>query len=333
MKKILIFGATGNTGAYLLDYYLKNLTKSEFEVIAIGRKDTDYFEKNQISYIKMDISQEADFDKLPKENVYAVIHTAAKLPTHASINDPQGFISVNITGTLNLLEYCRKTNVDRVIFTQTMSNIANVLGKVPIIKPDVPRNFPLKGDHVMYVVSKNTAEDIVEHYHLQYGIKIFIFKIPTIYQYRENRFWYVNGEKRFRTFHRFIDMAIAGEPIEMWGDPSSYKDLVYVKDYCQMLFKATFVDGINRGVYNVGTGVPVRLDTMLNEIVNIFSEKNNRSSIIARPEKPNTNSYIIDVSNAKEDLGYEVKFGLKEMLTDIKEEMKKNRFISLRTNG
>jgi UDP-glucose 4-epimerase len=69
---------------------------------------------------------------------------------------------------------------------------------------------------------------------------------------------------------------------------------------------------------------------MLEEIVNVFSEKNNHSQIIPKPEKPNTASYIIDISNAKSDLGYEPQYDLMKMLQDIKNEMARNRFISLR---
>lgn len=308
------------------------MTKKQFEIIAVGRKKTDYFSKHGINYHQIDICKPSDFYQLPTSEVFAVIHTAAKLPTHKPINHPLDFINVNITGTLNILEYCRKVSADRVIYTQTMSNIANVLGKVPSIKPDIPRDFPFKGDHVMYVLSKNTAEDLVEFYHQEYGIKMIVLKIPTIYQYRENRYWYVNGNKKLRTFHHFIDLAIKGEPIEMWGDPSSYKDLVYVKDYCQLIYKATFVQGIEKGNYNVGTGVPVRLDTLLREIVNVFSDANKPSEIIPKPDKPNTASYIIDIGNAKTDLGYEPQYDLVTMLQDIKTEMTKNRFISLREN-
>jgi UDP-glucose 4-epimerase len=332
MKKILIFGATGNTGAYLVDYFFENYNSNEYEIICLGSRDTDFFSKYKFKYIKIDISDKEDFKKLPLDNIHAVIHTAARLPTHDADHYSESFININIKGTLNILEYCRKTKTDRVIFTQTMSNIANEFGKTLEITPNLPRNFPFKGDHVLYVLSKNLAEDIVEHYHQQHGIKTFVFKIPTIYQYRENPYWFVDGVKKPRVFHQFIELAKKGKTIEMWGDPSAYKDLVYVKDYCQQLYNATFVENLNRGVYNVGTGIPTRLDTMLEEIVNVFSEKDNKSSIIAKPDKPNTPSYVINIDNAKKELGYKVKFGLKEMLIDIKKEMKENRFISLRKN-
>lgn len=328
MKKILIFGATGNTGAYLVDYFIQNIDKREYEIIAIGRRETSFFKNNNIPYFQVDISDAKQIHLLPIENVHAVVLAAAKLPTHEAIIPPIEFINTNIIGVLNVLEYCKKNKIDRVLFTQTMSNIALSIGNVEVLKPNLPKNFPYKGDHAMYVISKNTAEELVEHYHQEYGLKKFIFHIPTIYQFRKNRYWYVDGVKKFRTFHHLIDLAISGEPIEMWGDEKSYKDMVYVKDYCQMLFKATFVN-LESGYYNVGTGLPVTLKEMIYGIVDVFSKENKRSKIIHLPEKPNTPSYIIDIENAREELKYEPKYNYIQMLKDIKFEMEADRFKDL----
>lgn len=43
MKKILVFGASGDTGRYFINYFLENYVGSEYEVIALGTRDTDYF--------------------------------------------------------------------------------------------------------------------------------------------------------------------------------------------------------------------------------------------------------------------------------------------------
>ena len=50
MKKIIVFGATGNTGVYFTDYCKKSLDPQEYEVIAVGRKNTNIFEDNHITY-------------------------------------------------------------------------------------------------------------------------------------------------------------------------------------------------------------------------------------------------------------------------------------------
>lgn len=50
MKKIIIFGATGNVGAYVLKYAREYFNPEEYEVIASGRRRTDFFEKQGIPY-------------------------------------------------------------------------------------------------------------------------------------------------------------------------------------------------------------------------------------------------------------------------------------------
>ena len=44
MKKIIVFGATGNIGAYFTSYCKENLDAEQYEVIAVGRRKTDFFE-------------------------------------------------------------------------------------------------------------------------------------------------------------------------------------------------------------------------------------------------------------------------------------------------
>ena len=50
MKKIVIFGATGNTGVYFVDYCKQHVDPAKYEIIAVGRKDTDFFAQNGIRY-------------------------------------------------------------------------------------------------------------------------------------------------------------------------------------------------------------------------------------------------------------------------------------------
>ena len=55
-KKIIIFGATGNTGSYLLEYALNFFNKEEYEIIASGRRETTFFSKRGIPYYSVDIT-------------------------------------------------------------------------------------------------------------------------------------------------------------------------------------------------------------------------------------------------------------------------------------
>ena len=88
MKRVIIFGATGNTGAYFTDYCKKNLDPREYEVIAVGRKNTNFFEDNHITYYQVDIRKQDDFEQLPQDDVYAVVNMAGLLPAYLREYDP-----------------------------------------------------------------------------------------------------------------------------------------------------------------------------------------------------------------------------------------------------
>lgn len=328
-KKIVIFGATGNTGAYLTEYCLDNLDLNEFEVVAVGRKKTHFFEKIGAKYYRVDITNEDDFKKLPTEEIYAVVNLAAVLPAYMEGYKPEEYIQTNIVGAFNILEYCRKVNADRILYPQSEGDLSGYWGKEILLKPDMPRKFSFKGDHALYVISKNTAVDMIEHYHQEYGIKSFIFRCPTIYAYTPNEYFYVDGKKRILAYRHLMNQALKGEPIEMWGDPTKAKDIVYVRDFCQMLFKAIFTDK-DHGIYNVGTGVGVTLKDQIEGLIEVMSPENKKSIIIECPEKPDSREFIMDITNAKEDLGYEPKYYYLDYLKDFKKEMELNRFKELR---
>lgn len=328
-KKIVIFGATGNTGAYLTEYCLDNLDLNEFEVVAVGRKKTHFFEKIGAKYYRVDITNEDDFKKLPTEEIYAVVNLAAVLPAYMEGYKPEEYIQTNIVGAFNILEYCRKVNADRILYPQSEGDLSGYWGKEALLKPDMPRKFSFKGDHALYVISKNTAVDMIEHYHQEYGIKSFIFRCPTIYAYTPNEYFYVDGKKRILAYRHLMNQALKGEPIEMWGDPTKAKDIVYVRDFCQMLFKAIFTDK-DHGIYNVGTGVGVTLKDQIEGLIEVMSPENKKSIIIECPEKPDSREFIMDITNAKEDLGYEPKYYYLDYLKDFKKEMELNRFKELR---
>lgn len=328
-KKVIIFGATGNTGAYLTEYCIKNLDLKEFEIVAIGRKKTDFFSKYGINYYRVDIRDESQFNKLPQENIYAVVLLSAVLPAYMEGYKPKEYIETNIVGAFNVLEYCRKTKADRILYPQSEGDLSGYWGKELLIKPDFSRKFSFKGDHALYVISKNTAVDMIEHYHQTYNLKRFIFRCPTIYAYTPNQYFYVDGIKKVLAYRHLMNQAMIGEPIEMWGNPLKAKDVVYVRDFCQMLCKAIIVNR-ESGFYNVGTGTAVTLKDQIEGIIEVFSPANKKSVVIPCPEKPDSREFIMDITNAKEELGYRPKYYYLDYLKDFKKEMEINRFSELR---
>lgn len=329
MKRIILFGATGNVGSYVLKYAREYFSETEYEIIASGRRETDFFKKRGISYYSVDITRKEDFDVLPQDNIFAVIFLAAQIPSYMLGYQPEKYIQTNIIGTYNVLEYCRKTHADRILFSTTVFDISLSSLNGEVLKPDTPYNFSYSGDHAVYVISKNTAIELIKHYYAEYGLKYFVFRFPTIYNYSPYHYYHPNGVKTLRPVYRMIDLAMRGEPIELWGDPNYAKDMVHVYDCAQMLCKAVEVDR-NNGFYNVGTGVPVTLKEQIETIIKVFSPHNNPSPIVYRPDKPCGGGFLMDVQNAKDELGYEPQYDCEALFNDYKKEMEIDRFKELR---
>lgn len=328
MKRIIIFGATGNTGAYFTDYCKTFFNAQDYEIIAVGRKTTTFFANHGIRYYQVDIRREEDFAQLPQKDVYAVVNMAGLLPAYLRKYDPFAYVDTNITGALHIMEYARSVGVDRVLYTQTWAEMAGYWGKEEVLRPSMRHSLCYTGDHAFYAITKSMIVDTMEHYHQEYGVKNFIFRLPNIYFYSPERTYYVDCIKRPIAYRYMIDRAIAGQDIELWGDPEAFKDIVYVKDLCQMMAKA-IIAPVDGGTYNVGTGIKTTLRQQIDGIIQIFSPKGQPSRIIPCPEKASFTSFVMDIDNAKKDLGYSPQYDYMTYLRDYKEEMKRKRFDSL----
>lgn len=329
MKKIIIFGATGNVGSYLTKYCSEFFDSNEYEVCAVGRKETHIFDSYGVTYFQADISNPKDLELLPKDNVYAVMLLAAKIPSYMDEYDAGEYLNVNVIGAFNVLEYCRNVKADRILYTQTVFDISLYAEEGKVLKPDLQPNFEYTGDHAVYVISKNTALELIEHYHQEFGLKKFIFRLPTIYHYSPYQYYYPNGKKTKRPLYQMIDKAKLGEAIELWGNPNYAKDMVHVNDFSQMLCKSVLSDR-DSGLYNVGTGIAVTLKEQIETIIDVFSPKDSKSKIIYRPEMPYGGGFLMDIENAKDELGYEPKYSCRDLFEDYKHEMDLKRFDELR---
>jgi UDP-glucose 4-epimerase len=327
-KKIIVFGATGNTGSYLVDYALNFFDPDEYQVIASGRRETDFFTKRGIDYYSVDVANEEDFAKLPTDNVHAVILLSAQIPSYMDEYAPRKYVDSIIYGAFNVLEFCRKNKVDRILYTQTVFDVS-LYPHDQVIQPDVPRNFAYTGDHAMYVISKNTAVEFIEHYHQEYGLGKFIFRLPTIYSYSPYPYYFPNNVKTMRPVYQMISKAKNGEPLEVWGDQNYAKDMVHVNDFSPMLCRAVTVDR-REGMYNIGTGIPITLKEQIETIVDVFSPADQRSEIVYRPDKPSGGGYLMDISNAVSELGYAPQYDCRRLFEDYKSEMEIGRFAELR---
>lgn len=327
---ILVIGATGFVGTYLID----ELLRQEKKIIATGRniENDKYFQSlKNVTCINLNISNSFDFKKLPKKGIKTVIQLAGLMPANVKKEDydPYKYIDVNIKGTLNILEYCRENDIERMIFTSSESDISKKYGTDLHLDEKTTRAINYNNDHTIYAISKIAAMDLIEHYSQKYGIIGISFRLPNIFGYGQLLEIYHNGEKTLNGFGTFLKKAIHGETIEIWGNPKLGRDVVYIKDLISMITNAIYSPKA-RGLYCVGTGIKTTLEEEVKTIVKVFSKSDNISKIIYKPEMPSIRNYIYDIKKAKTELNYIVKYPFYEMLNDWKHEMELNRFPHLR---
>lgn len=324
---IVVFGAAGFIGTYLVD----QLVKEGFSVLAVDKCNIgeDYYNNKGVPFINCDITDENEINKIPANNIETVINLAAMQPANMSEADYKmaDFFSVNVIGTLNILELCKKNKIPKIIYMCSHRNTQGMWGDIdrPISEND-GTSIKYSGEYSMFSISETAASDCVIHYTQQYGIQGIILRIPPVYGYGPHTEIYKEGKPLITGFKIFIEKAIAGEPLEVWGNPNNGRDIIYVKDVVSALIIALKNCNVH-GIYNISSGKILTLDEQARIIVKIFSSDNNISEIKYLPEKENfIESYVYDIRKAEKELNWIPMYSFEEMLVDYKKEMEIGRF-------
>lgn len=327
---VIVIGAAGFIGRYTVDRLLSD-GKRVFAT-STKEKSRDIFEKENVSFATLDITVKADFDKLPTENVEGVILLGGLLPANAPVNldadeNADEYFRVNVIGTINVLEFCRKNGIRKVIGCCSYSDVAGAWKKGYAIRESEPRNFSFKGDHAAYVISKNAANDIMEYYNQQHGMQCASFRFPPVYGVGPHGTIYVNGKPYKSGIQTFIEKAQKGEDIELWGDPHITRDIIYVKDVARAFSMALESERAS-GLYNMTSGTELDLEEQVKAVIDVFGNPEHRSRIIYRPEKANnTPSFLFDMTKAKEDFGFVPEYtSYQEMMKDYKKELESGKW-------
>lgn len=325
-KTVVVFGATGNLGVRIAVH----LNKLGYDIVAVGhrRSDNGFFAELGIPYHSVDIASADQFAVLPQSGVYAVVHFAGMLPAAMKGYSAQPYISSIVQGTLNVLEYTRRVGADRIVFPQSLFDISYLFGSKTPIPADSRRIAPLNGDHAVYVIAKNAAVDLIEHYHATYGLKRFILRLSRVYCYKPDPYTYTDGVKTLVSDRLLIYKAIKGETIEVWGDPYRMLETCSVYDFLQIVERTLTADNTEGGIYNIGSG-GTTLKERIEGIVEVFSPADHKSRIVYCPEKKNGTQFVLDIRKTVFELGYTPQYSWRRYLERFKEEMQTQPFAKL----
>lgn len=328
---IIVFGAAGFIGTYLID----QLIKENYRVVAadISKSGGLYYEKMGIPYYFIDIIDKNSFDKLPKEGIEAVINLACVQPANVSEQeyDPVNYIKVNVIGTLNILDFCLKNKVNKTIYTCSHRNTQGLWKEKEglAIQEVDGRSINYTGDYAMFSISESAAIDCAEHYIQAYDLPIVIFRLPPVYGYGPHTEIYKDGKPLTTGFQVFINNAMQGKALEIWGDFNKGRDIIYVKDVVSAFICALKATNIS-GLYNISSGKESTLKEEAECIAREFWPQGSQPQFIYKPDIPNNiEPYFYDISKAEHDLGWVPRYSFSDMIADYKKELETERFLVL----
>jgi len=183
----------------------------------------------------------------------AVCHLAAMAGVRPSIQNPELYFDVNVSGTLLLLDICRAHRVNKFIFASSSSVYGNS-AKLPSAEDDFV-------DHPIspYAASKKAGELLCHTWHHLYGITVLCLRFFTVFGPRQ---------RPDLAIHKFAALIKSGLPLPVYGDGSSSRDYTYIKDTVAGIIQALDYAGINAcyEVVNLGNDQSVSLSGMIDSL-------------------------------------------------------------------
>lgn len=310
MTKFLVTGGAGFIGSHLCERLLEN---KENLVFCIDNFN-DYYnpkikEKNIESFLSnpnFKLFREDITDKEKMEEIISshhfdkIIHLAARAGVRASLEVPELYYEVNVTGTKNLLDLAVKYKIKKFIFASS-SSVYGINKKIPFSENDEINNQVSP-----YAKTKKQGEIICKEYHDKYGINITALRFFTVYGPK--------GRPDMAPY-KFIDLVSNDMPIQIYLSEEEFnrgkmaRDFTFVKDIIDGIILAV-EKNFEFEIFNLGRGNPVKLNEFIS-IVEKFLNKKAKKEFINR-QKGDVPITYADISKAKKMLGYEPKVSFEE---------------------
>lgn len=249
---ILISGGAGFIGSTIADAYLD----AGHEVVIIDNLTTGVLSNvpKRATFYQMDIRDEGVGETMREHNIEVINHHAAQIDVRKSVENPQYDLSVNVLGSINLMEAAVKYGVKRFIFA---SSGGAGYGEQEYYPAD--EKHPL-APCSPYGIAKITVERYLYYFMLVKGLAYTVLRYTNVYGPRQNP----HGEAGVIAI--FCDKLLHGAQPVINGDGLQTRDYVYVEDVVRANVLALAMDVSD--TFNVSTAV----ETDVNFIFRILNK-------------------------------------------------------------
>lgn len=261
-KIVLVTGGAGFIGSHLAEEYLANKARKVviLDDFSTGTmKNLEHIKDNRLKIVEGSVLDEEKLNHIVKDEQTQIIdHLAAELEVYTGIKDSKKDASINIFGTLNVLNAALQNNVKKVLFASSGA----VYGEAKYVPID--ENHPLE-PHWPYGVSKLSAERYVLQYHKLFGLNTIAFRYSIVYGPRE---WFG------RVLTMFIKrLFLEDKPPVVFGDGKQVRDFVYVKDVARAHILAIENDASEGQVFNIGSGRGIPIGELARLLIDISGKE------------------------------------------------------------
>ncbi len=268
--KILVTGGAGFIGSHIVDQCIE----AGHEVAIIdnlwdegGGKRTNV--NAQAHFYRADITDEEAmrriFDEFKPE---IVSHQAAQHSVAVSTKKPKLDAQVNVLGLLNILENCTRVGVRKIVFASSGATYGTP-ARLPIDEEVIQR------PESPYGITKMVTEHYLRYWHDANGLTYTALRYGNVYGPRQDP----NGEAGVIAI--FAKRFLAHEPVRIDWDGEQRKDYVFVKDVARANLLA--LEHGNNDIFCIGTGRPVSVNEIYNELAKITGYQ---PEITRAPKRP-----------------------------------------------
>ncbi len=311
-KRILLTGGAGFIGSHVAEALIRrgatlSIVDNLDNFYPLSRKQLNLQEIRDAGDFEFFEADIRDMDALRKiaERVQPeiVIHLAARAGVRPSIEQPALYESINVAGTVNILEIAREIKAQRVVFGSS-SSVYGVTSTVPFCEDD-PKTHPISP----YAATKLAAEMMCYTYAHLYGLTTLCLRFFTVYGPRQ---------RPDLAIHKFTALIEMGKPIPVYGDGSMGRDYTYVDDIVAGVVASVEYAPDQKlpfEIFNLGNSHPVRLAELIAQLEAATGKKALQQRLPNQPgDVPIT---WANIDKAKRLLGYSPRTSMEQGLRNF----------------
>lgn len=252
--RLTVFGGGGFIGSTIVD----RLLRDGHEICVFERPRVQPYREfethEKVRWLTGDFASVHDVMEAI-DGAEAVIHLVSTTLPKSSNDDPIYDVQSNLVATLQLLNAMVAKSIGKIVF---ISSGGTVYGD-PVYLP-IDEKHPTN-PKVSYGISKLAIEKYLLLYQHQHGIKSNILRVANPYGERQR------VETAQGVIAVFLDKALRGQPIEIWGDGTVTRDYLHVADVADAFARAVQYGG-RESVFNISSGH----GASLNEIIAMMEQ-------------------------------------------------------------